>query len=29
MSDLRTLMAGIVCGESTRWHDGRLWLPPS
>lgn len=26
MSDLRTLMTGIVFGESTRWHDGRLWF---
>ena len=26
MSDLRTLMTGIVFGESPRWHDGRLWF---
>jgi sugar lactone lactonase YvrE len=26
MSDVRTLMTGIVFGESPRWHDGRLWF---
>jgi len=26
MSKLRTLMAGIVFGESARWHDDRLWF---
>ena len=26
MSALRTLMDGIVFGESLRWHDGRLWF---
>ncbi len=26
MSDVRTLMTGIVFGESLRWHDGRLWF---
>jgi sugar lactone lactonase YvrE len=26
MSELRTLMTGIVFGESPRWHDGRLWF---
>jgi len=26
MSNLRTLMTGIVFGESPRWHDGRLWF---
>src|SRR5215831_20688965 len=26
MSELRTLMTGLVVGESPRWHDGRLWL---
>src|SRR5512139_3369782 len=26
MSDLRTLMTGIVFGESARWHDGRFWF---
>jgi len=26
MSDLRTIMTGIVFGESPRWHDGRLWF---
>jgi sugar lactone lactonase YvrE len=26
MSDLNILMTGIVFGESTRWHDGRLWF---
>src|SRR4051812_2622933 len=26
MADLRTLMTGLVIGESARWHDGRLWL---
>jgi sugar lactone lactonase YvrE len=23
---LRTLLTGLVLGESPRWHDGRLWL---
>ena len=23
---MRTLLAGLVFGESARWHDGRLWL---
>jgi len=26
MSEPRTLMTGIVFGESPRWHDGRLWF---
>jgi len=26
MSDPRTLLTGIVFGESPRWHDGRLWF---
>jgi sugar lactone lactonase YvrE len=26
MSELRTLMTGIVFGESPRWHEGRLWF---
>jgi sugar lactone lactonase YvrE len=26
MSDPRTLMTGLVFGESPRWHDGRLWF---
>jgi len=26
MSELHTLMEGIVFGESPRWHDDRLWL---
>jgi sugar lactone lactonase YvrE len=26
MSELRTIMTGIVFGESPRWHDGRLWF---
>jgi len=21
-----TLLAGLVVGESPRWHDGRLWF---
>ena len=24
-ADLRTLVTGLVVGESPRWHDGRLW----
>jgi sugar lactone lactonase YvrE len=24
--ELRTVMTGIVFGESPRWHDGRLWF---
>jgi sugar lactone lactonase YvrE len=26
MPELRTLMTGIAFGESSRWHDGRLWF---
>lgn len=26
MSALRTLMTGLVLGESPRWHDDRLWF---
>jgi sugar lactone lactonase YvrE len=26
MSELQTLMSGVVLGESPRWHDGRLWF---
>ncbi|WP_051811942.1 SMP-30/gluconolactonase/LRE family protein [Kitasatospora sp. MBT63] len=26
MSEPRTLLTGLVLGESPRWHDGRLWL---
>jgi sugar lactone lactonase YvrE len=26
MPELRTLMTGIVFGESPRWHDDRLWF---
>ena len=26
MTELRTLMTGLVVGESPRWHDGRLWF---
>jgi sugar lactone lactonase YvrE len=26
MSDLRTLLTGIVFGESLRWHEDRLWF---
>ena len=26
MSELRTIMTGIVFGESPRWHQGRLWF---
>jgi sugar lactone lactonase YvrE len=26
MPELRTLMAGLMFGESPRWHDGRLWF---
>lgn len=22
----RTLLTGLACGESPRWHDGRLWF---
>jgi sugar lactone lactonase YvrE len=25
MAELRTLITGLVVGESPRWHDGRLW----
>src|SRR5919108_5102189 len=24
--ELRTLLTGLVVGESPRWHDGRLWF---
>jgi sugar lactone lactonase YvrE len=26
MSGVQTLIAGLVVGESPRWHDGRLWF---
>jgi sugar lactone lactonase YvrE len=26
MSEVKTLLDGLAIGESTRWHDGRLWL---
>ncbi|HEU5438200.1 MAG TPA: SMP-30/gluconolactonase/LRE family protein [Ktedonobacterales bacterium] len=26
MPELRTLLSGLVLGESPRWHDGRLWF---
>jgi len=26
MTDLHTLMTGLMIGESARWHDGRLWF---
>jgi sugar lactone lactonase YvrE len=26
LSDVHTLMSGLVLGESPRWHDGRLWF---
>jgi len=26
MTDLHTLLTGLMIGESARWHDGRLWL---
>jgi len=26
MSELRTLLTGVVLGESPRWHDDRLWF---
>jgi sugar lactone lactonase YvrE len=26
MSGLKTLLTGLVLGESPRWHDGRLWF---
>jgi sugar lactone lactonase YvrE len=26
MSELQTLMTGLVFGESPRWHDGHLWV---
>jgi sugar lactone lactonase YvrE len=26
VSDVRTLLTGLVFGESPRWHAGRLWL---
>src|SRR5712692_2082597 len=26
MPEPRTLLTGLVMGESPRWHDGRLWI---
>jgi len=26
VSELQTLMTGLVFGESPRWHDGCLWF---
>jgi sugar lactone lactonase YvrE len=26
MAELRTVVTGLVVGESPRWHEGRLWL---
>ena len=26
MSEVRTLLTGVVFGESPRWHEGRLWF---
>ncbi|HEY3057678.1 MAG TPA: SMP-30/gluconolactonase/LRE family protein [Chloroflexota bacterium] len=26
MAELKTLMTGLMIGESARWHDGRLWF---
>ena len=26
MSEIRTLLTGLVVGESPRWHAGRLWF---
>ena len=26
MAELRTLVTGLVVGESPRWHEGRLWF---
>ena len=26
MTELQTLMTGLVVGESPRWHEGRLWF---
>ena len=26
MSELHTLLTGLVVGESPRWHEGRLWF---
>ncbi len=26
MTEINTLLSGIVLGESPRWHDGRLWF---
>ena len=26
MADVKTLLTGVVLGESPRWHDGRLWF---
>src|SRR5205823_1397228 len=26
MSELHTLLNGLVVGESPRWHEGRLWF---
>jgi sugar lactone lactonase YvrE len=25
VADLRTVMTGLIFGESPRWHDDRLW----
>ncbi len=26
MSDVRTLLRGLIIGESPRWHEDRLWF---
>jgi sugar lactone lactonase YvrE len=26
MAEVRTLLTGLVMGESPRWHDDRLWF---
>ena len=26
MSELHTLLTGLMFGETPRWHDGRLWF---
>jgi hypothetical protein len=26
MTGMKTLIGGLVVGESPRWHDGRLWF---
>src|SRR5258707_7687520 len=26
VSEMRTLMTGLMFGESPRWHDGRFWV---